>query len=144
MISGVVFDIISIAQFMSITWERSVSRSSTLYFHDRTEHSRMCFWRFSATSITGIPIIVPQFLYIDVKKGFQKTEQFIFHESIAHLTAHFGRFEYTLSKLFRNFCRFVTAPNQRQRLVQKLQKLTFSRRYRALKNRFWSVWSHIS
>jgi len=51
---------------------------------------------YTATSITVFPIIVPQFLYLDVKKGFQKTEQFIFHEGIAHLTAHFGRFESTL------------------------------------------------
>ena len=129
---------------MSITWERSVSRSPTLYFHDRTEHSKICFGWFSVTSVTGILTIVPQFLYLDVKKGFQKTEQFIFHEGIAHLKAHFGRFECTLWNLFRNFCRFAIAPNQCQRLVKNLQKLTFSRRYRALKNTLWTVWSHIS
>ena len=134
----------AIAQFMSITWERSVSRSSTLYFHHRTEHSKMCFGWFSATSVTGILTIIPQFLYLDVKKSFQKTEQFIFHEGISHLKAHFGRFESTLWKLFRNFCRFAIAPNQCQRLVKNLQKLTFSRRYRALKNTSWTVWCHIS
>ena len=144
MISWAVFDIISIPQFMSITWERSVSRSPTLYFHNRTQHSKLCFGWFSATSVTGILTIVPQFLYLDVKKGFQKTEQFIFHEGIAHLTAHFGRFESTLWKLFGNFCRFAIAPNQRQKLVQNLPKSTFSRRYRALKNTLWTVWSHIS
>ena len=97
MISWVVFDIISIAQFMSITWEWSASRSATLYCHDRIEHSKMSFWWFSATatSITGILIIVPQFLSRR-KKGFQKTEQFIFYEGILHLTAHFGPFESTL------------------------------------------------
>ena len=58
----------SIAQFMSITWEKSVSRSPRLYFHDRTEHSKMCFGWFSATSVTAILTIVPQFLYLDVKK----------------------------------------------------------------------------
>ena len=55
----------------------------------------MSFECFIATSVTGILTIVPQFLYLDVKKSFQKTEQFIFHEGIAHLKAHFGRFEST-------------------------------------------------
>ena len=35
---------------------------------------------------------------LDVEKSFQKTEQLICHEGIAHLKSHFGRFETTFMK----------------------------------------------
>ena len=37
------------------------------------------------------------------KKGFQKAGQFIFHEGIAHLTAHFSRFESTYENCLEIF-----------------------------------------